>query len=297
MPGGGIVQPGDQRLGPCPEVVGPSGDHPPDRDLADGQTGPVQPERRGERGERRLVGSGRSSQRVLAQPGDEVGPTDDQAGLRTADELVAAERDDVGAGRQSLARRRLVGETERPRSAAVPRSRGRRRRSPRDDEPARPAPSDRAPRRSPPAGSSRGGRGGPAARRRRAVRAKSATRVRFVVPTSTRRAPARRTISGIRTPPPISTSSPRDTTTRPPRPASPTASASAAALLLATRASSAPVSAMRCSSAAGTAPRAGRRRGRARGGADRPRPLARRRSPRAATAPGRGSCGRSRRSR
>ena len=62
--------------------------------------------------------------------------------------------------------------------------------------------------------------------------------------------PARRTISGIRTPPPISTSSPRDTTTRPPRPASPTASASAAALLLATSASSAPVSAMRCSSAA-----------------------------------------------
>ena len=44
---------------------------------------------------------------------------------------------------------------------------------------------------------------------------KSATRVRFVVPTSTSRAPARRTISGIRTPPPISTSSPRDTATPP----------------------------------------------------------------------------------
>ena len=61
---------------------------------------------------------------------------------------------------------------------------------------------------------------------------KSAARVRFVVPTSTSRAPARATISGIRTPPPISTSSPRDTTTDPRRPASPTASSSAAALLV-----------------------------------------------------------------
>ena len=44
---------------------------------------------------------------------------------------------------------------------------------------------------------------------------KSAARVRFVVPTSTSLAPARRTISGIRTPPPISTSSPRLTATPP----------------------------------------------------------------------------------
>ena len=52
----------------------------------------------------------------------------------------------------------------------------------------------------------------------------------------------------MRTPPPISTSSPRDTTT-PPRPASPTARAMAAALLLVTNASSPPVSATRWSSA------------------------------------------------
>ena len=52
-------------------------------------------------------------------------------------------------------------------------------------------------------------------------------RASFVVPTSTRRAPVRRTISGIRTPPPISTSSPRDTAT-PCFPARPTASATAA---------------------------------------------------------------------
>ena len=49
---------------------------------------------------------------------------------------------------------------------------------------------------------------------------KSAARVRFVVPTSISFAPARRMMSGIRTPPPISTSSPRETTT-PPRPGQP----------------------------------------------------------------------------
>ncbi len=80
--------------------------------------------------------------------------------------------------------------------------------------------------------------------------AMSCTRVRFVVPTSTRRAPARRITSGIRTPPPISTSSPLLTMTRPPRPARPTARARAAALLFVTSASCAPVRATRCSSAA-----------------------------------------------
>ena len=39
-------------------------DHPPDGDLADRQPGPVQPERRGERGERHLVGPHRPGQRV-----------------------------------------------------------------------------------------------------------------------------------------------------------------------------------------------------------------------------------------
>ena len=73
---------------------------------------------------------------------------------------------------------------------------------------------------------------------------KSAARVRFVVPTSTSRAPARRTISGMRTPPPISTSSPARDRHAPCWPASPTASARAAALLIVTSASSAPVSAI-----------------------------------------------------
>ena len=56
-------------------------------------------------------------------------------------------------------------------------------------------------------------------------------------------------MSGIRTPPPISTSSPRETATPRPRPARATANPTAAALLFVTSASSAPVSAIRCSSA------------------------------------------------
>ena len=245
-----VVEPGHERLRPRPQVVGPCGDHPPDGDLADRQPGPVQPERRRQRRERRLVGPCRPGERIAPEPCDELGPSDDEAGLRPADQLVAAERHQVRAGGQPLARRRLVGEAERRRVEEGPAAevvdhdrtmamgelgeRGRR----------------RAPRRSPPGGSSRGGRGARAGHPSARAGSKSATRVRFVVPTSTSRAPARRTISGMRTPPPISTSSPRDTTTRPPRPASPTASATAAALLLTTSASSAPVSAIRCSSTA-----------------------------------------------
>ncbi len=41
--------------------------------------------------------------------------------LRPADELVAAERDEVGAGRQALGRRRLVGQAEAPSCRAAPR--------------------------------------------------------------------------------------------------------------------------------------------------------------------------------
>ena len=88
------------------------------------------------------------------------------------------------------------------------------------------------------------------------------------------------------------------TATPPPRPARPTASASAAALLLVTSASSAPVRAIRCSSAArnrGAAPTG--RRGRARAGGSRRPPRRPPRSPRPATAPARGSCGGSRPSR
>ena len=77
-------------------------------------------------GHRDLVRSHRPGQRVAPHPGDEVRATDDEAGLRPADELVAAERHDVRAGGQALRRHRLVGQpVRRPCRAARP-SRGRR---------------------------------------------------------------------------------------------------------------------------------------------------------------------------
>ena len=184
--------------------------------------------------------------------------TDDEPGLRPADELVAGERHEVGAGGQPLARHRLVGQAERRRveQGAGPEVVDDDRAVARGRASASAAGSGAS--TNPAWRSSRGGRGG---RRRARPSAsgvsKSAARVRFVVPTSMSRAPARRTISGIRTPPPISTSSPRDTATPPPRPASPRRARRAAALLLVTSASSAPVRAMRWSSA--TAKRAPRR--------------------------------------
>ena len=77
-----------------------------------GPTGPIEPERRGDGGQRRLVRSHRPRQRVLAHLRDEVRATDDQPGLRAADQLVAAERHHVRTGREPLARHRLVGEPE-----------------------------------------------------------------------------------------------------------------------------------------------------------------------------------------
>ena len=67
-------------------------------------------------------------------------------------------------------------------------------------------------------------------------------RVRFVVPTSTSRAPDAARISGMRNDPPISTSWPREITTSRPRASAASASSTAAALLLTAIAASAPVS-------------------------------------------------------
>src|SRR6266852_1172618 len=66
--------------------------------------------------------------------------------------------------------------------------------------------------------------------------------VRLVVPTSTTRAPERAMMSGIRNDPPISTSSPRETTASPPRASALSASSTAPAALFTTSASAAPVS-------------------------------------------------------
>ena len=111
VPDGGRER-GQDRIGPPAQVLGRRGDHPPDGDVGDRPAGPVEPERRGERGQGHLLGSNGAGQRVLPDPRDEVGATDDQPGLRPTDQLVAAERDQVGAGGEALGRRRLVGEAE-----------------------------------------------------------------------------------------------------------------------------------------------------------------------------------------
>ena len=104
------------RLGPRAQRLGRRRDHPPDRDLGR-PPGPARysPRVAATRGQRHLVGSHRAGQRVAAHPRDQVGPPDDEPGLRPADQLVAAERDDVRAGRQALGRHRLVGQPERGR--------------------------------------------------------------------------------------------------------------------------------------------------------------------------------------
>ena len=61
-----------------------------------------------ERGERHLVDAQRALHRILADARDELLAPDDEARLRAAEELVAAERDDVRAVRERFARRRLV---------------------------------------------------------------------------------------------------------------------------------------------------------------------------------------------
>ena len=61
-------------------------------------------------GQGQLVGPDRPGQRVPGQPPDQLGPAHDQAGLRAAEELVAGEQHQVGAGGQAAGDRRLVPE-------------------------------------------------------------------------------------------------------------------------------------------------------------------------------------------
>ena len=68
----------------------------------------VERERPLERRERELVGANGPLERVTAQTLDEVGPADDDPGLRPAEELVAREADEIRAGLEALANRRLL---------------------------------------------------------------------------------------------------------------------------------------------------------------------------------------------
>ena len=78
-----------------------------------GATVAIERERRGEPGERELVGAQRAHQRVLARGVDRGRRADRDAGLRAAEQLVAGERDEVGAARDGLGDRRLVGQAPR----------------------------------------------------------------------------------------------------------------------------------------------------------------------------------------
>src|SRR5436190_1164823 len=68
----------------------------------------VQAQGRLQRGQRQLADTQRPLHREAADAFDRRAPPDDQAGLRTAQQLVAAEADDVAAGRQLLLRQRLA---------------------------------------------------------------------------------------------------------------------------------------------------------------------------------------------
>ena len=98
----------------------PGRDHPPDRDVGRGAARPGTG-----RGSRPRAASVTLSGRIARASGSrriraiEVGPPDDEPGLRPADELVAAERDEVGAGRQALARASARGPARRPRCRAA----------------------------------------------------------------------------------------------------------------------------------------------------------------------------------
>ena len=65
-------------------------------------------QRRAERGERHLFDAQRAQQRIVAQPRDEMRSPHDDAGLRTAEQLVAGERDEPDAVGKRLPHRALV---------------------------------------------------------------------------------------------------------------------------------------------------------------------------------------------
>ena len=79
-----------------------------------------------ERGEVELVDAQRALQRMAAQLLDQVCASDDDAGLRAAEQLVAAEADEVGAVGERAARGRFVGEVEQRARAEVVEQRQRR---------------------------------------------------------------------------------------------------------------------------------------------------------------------------
>ena len=99
-------------LSALPEMVGFGRDHAPDRDRFDGLAEEVVLECGAESGDGGFVESEHAHQGMGAEPVDRGLPADDQAGLGSAEELVAAEEDEVGAGFDAVLRSWFVSESE-----------------------------------------------------------------------------------------------------------------------------------------------------------------------------------------
>src|SRR5207253_10669743 len=87
-------------------------DHPPDRKLRLGISVAIGLERRDERRDGQLVGPECAHERVAPERCDALGPSDGDAGLRPAEELVTAEGEDVGALTDRVADRELLSKSE-----------------------------------------------------------------------------------------------------------------------------------------------------------------------------------------
>src|SRR5581483_8154870 len=109
-----------ETLGPRPHLLALLVEHPEHGHLAQRTCGvEVEEQRPLERGEAELVDAERTVQRVAAEPLDEVGAPGDDSRLRTAEELVAAEADEVRAACEGRPRGRLVRELEEGARAEV----------------------------------------------------------------------------------------------------------------------------------------------------------------------------------
>ena len=104
-------------LGAGADGLGRLAQHAQHRDLL--RPVEVERERSLERGERELVGAERALERVAPQPLDQLGAAHDDPRLRPAEQLVAREADEVGAGGEARGWRRLTLELDERAGAEV----------------------------------------------------------------------------------------------------------------------------------------------------------------------------------
>jgi hypothetical protein len=120
------VRPGHRcrdRLRPRAQRGQRHGDHPPERDVVGRSLVEVRHRRVLQCGEHEAAGTQRPGQRVPPAALDQIRAAGDDACLRPAEQLVAAERDDRRAVGDGLTRRRLAGQPRR-RRPGQPRARG-----------------------------------------------------------------------------------------------------------------------------------------------------------------------------